>query len=348
MVSLDSVDKQVNALYNESGLLLTIIFAVRQYQDAFCVVVLPFFRVGNTQQQHQRFVSEMRCEVCMKTFVIKVILNNNAVLATEGNSQKRYIILEKGLGFGHKKGDVISETKNTRVFVCESDEFKNKLLSIMDEVPIECIVLSEQIVTMIESSLGKKMNYSLLFNLADHINFTVQRYNRNLVTPSLIDEEIKVFYPQEYVLGKQAVEIIEDHYNMQICGDEAAAIAFHIINASEEINMMQTRKLVMGVNDIVNITKESLQIEMQEDSLAYSRFIIHLKFFLKGILMGKTTNSNNNSFLYKLLSETNAPIKDCLKEISSYTVREFRYSLTKDDRTYLTIHLLRLLENQEN
>ena len=274
-----------------------------------------------------------------------MILNNNAVIALDENGNE-VIVCGNGIGFSHRKGDYISSDITSKIFVNFDDENKKKLLTILDEVPLDCIEITDEIIKLAEKKLNKSLNKSLLINLADHINFTVKRYREAVTAPNLMNEEIKRFYQLEYSIGVEAVHLINDYYHIKLDEDEATAIAFHIINASDTMNNIETRKIIIGVRDIVDIVKDNLKVELDQDSLGYSRFVIHLKFFLKGVLTHNVANNNTkNEFLIKLLSETNPDIRHCLNNIDQYTKKIFGYNLTQEDRIYLTIHLLRILEN---
>ena len=90
--------------------------------------------------------------------------------------------------------------------------------------------------------------------------------------------EIKRLYKEEFMCGVEAIRIIQDKLNIHLPEDEAGFIAMHIVNAelNEEMpNVIQITKLIQ---DILNIVKYHFQIDLDEESLNYFRFVTHLKF----------------------------------------------------------------------
>lgn len=284
--------------------------------------------------------------VCItsRTFIVKTILNNNAVLV-EDPAKKESVIYAKGIGFHTNKGDVIKPDTDFKEFVILDNDYKDKLFSILDEIPFDCIELTQNIINYAESKLNQQLNPSLLFTLSDHINFSVKRYRDAIDAPSMISAEMKRFYQKEYQIGITALKMINEHYHIHLNETEAGAIAFHLVTAQQGSINVEARKILFGVKDIVSITEGTLGIQLDENSIDYSRYVVHLKYFLKSILVHNSVESTtiqHNGFLYALISKNNVKIQECLTQIGEYTERIFNYKLTDDDKTYLTVHLMRL------
>lgn len=79
--------------------------------------------------------------------------------------------------------------------------------------------------------------------------------------------------------------------------EEAANIAFHIINAqsSDYTNRkgMEYAKLVSGISDIV---RYELGIEFDKSDIHYQRFLTHLKFFVERYFEEKMLVEEERSF----------------------------------------------------
>lgn len=48
-----------------------------------------------------------------------------------------------------------------------------------------------------------------------------------------------------------------------------------------------------GVGQIISIVEKTLGLKLDEESMDYGRFIIHLKFFMRGILFDRKTRTDN-------------------------------------------------------
>ena len=260
------------------------------------------------------------------------------------------IAIGKGLGFKKSKNDVVypDEVMKTYVYV---DRQKNLNLTLFEEVSFEIVEVAQHIIDYATSTLKQKYNVNLLVSLSDHIDFSVKQFREGNNTVKLFNEEIKRFYKEEYQVGKYAINYINQTLNVELSKDEATSIAFHLIVASQEKTNIETRELLEGVNRIVDITMKHLGKQIDEDSLAYSRYIIHLKFFLSRIVSSQTSNGSSElTNIFGQLVTKYEGVEKCINEISEYINEKFNYVCTDEDCIYLMIHIVRLheLQREEN
>ncbi len=281
-----------------------------------------------------------------KTFKV---VNNNIIIVKDSNGREM-IAIGKGLGFKKSKNDVVypDEVMKTYVYV---DRQKNLNLTLFEEVSFEIVEVAQHIIDYATSTLKQKYNVNLLVSLSDHIDFSVKQFREGNNTVKLFNEEIKRFYKEEYQVGKYAINYINQTLNVELPKDEATSIAFHLIVASQEKTNIETRELLEGVNRIVDITMKHLGKQIDEDSLAYSRYIIHLKFFLSRIVSSQTSNGSSElTNIFGQLVTKYEGVEKCINEISEYINEKFNYVCTDEDCIYLMIHIVRLheLQREEN
>ena len=281
-----------------------------------------------------------------KTFKV---VNNNIIIVKDSNGREM-IAIGKGLGFKKSKNDVVypDEVMKTYVYV---DRQKNLNLTLFEEVSFEIVEVAQHIIDYATSTLKQKYNVNLLVSLSDHIDFSVKQFREGNNTVKLFNEEIKRFYKEEYQVGKYAINYINQTLNFVLSKYEATSIAFHLIVASQEKTNIETRELLEGVNRIVDITMKHLGKQIDEDSLAYSRYIIHLKFFLSRIVSSQTSNGSSElTNIFGQLVTKYEGVEKCINEISEYINEKFNYVCTDEDCIYLMIHIVRLheLQREEN
>ena len=91
---------------------------------------------------------------------------------------------------------------------------------------------------------------------------------------------------------------------------------------------------------IVDITMKYLGNQIDEDSLAYSRYIIHLKFFLSRIVSHQTSNGSIEATnIFGQLVTKYEGVDRCIQEISEFINEKFDYRCTDEDCIYLMIHI---------
>ena len=109
--------------------------------------------------------------------------------------------------------------------------------------------------------------------------------------------EIKRFYPKEFSIGLKAIELLNEEFNITLPEDEAASIAMHIVNAElggEAIR--DTIQVTEFIQNVLNVIRYHFKIDIDEDSLYYSRFLTHLKFFAYRILNSTLSEEGDEDF----------------------------------------------------
>lgn len=101
----------------------------------------------------------------MEEYIIEKVLNSSVVLAQNRNEE--VIILGKGIGYGKKRGEIVTEDQVSRVFRSESATELEKMLADVDPKVVD---VSTRIVTLVEARFPDTAQ-NLLVSLIDHISF---------------------------------------------------------------------------------------------------------------------------------------------------------------------------------
>lgn len=279
-------------------------------------------------------------------YITKVI-NNNVIFSK--NSQGEEIILTGlGVGFQKKKGDRVEAEKIERTFVLEGTVIGERLSKLLEQIPMEYFYLTDEIVKRAEKRLDKKLDRNIYTTLTDHIYFTVERLSNGMVFANQLLWEIKRFYPDEYQFSLEALDMIREELKLDIPKEEASFLALHFVNAqiggkavSEAITMTNM------IQDILNLIKYELAMTFNEDTLDYTRFLLHLKFFAQRLLMHEK-ETTDAGFLYDQV-RINMPMAfDCTEKIKKYLDRVHHHTLSRDEQVYLTVHIERVAKNRTN
>lgn len=103
-----------------------------------------------------------------------------------------------------------------------------------------------------------------------------------------------------------------------------------------------------GVGQIISIVEKTLGLKLDEESMDYGRFIIHLKFFMRGILFDRKTRTDNiPDSIYKSLQNQNEAASQCVEKIAEYVSETYDYVPTEDEKLYLLVHVLRTVEQKK-
>lgn len=274
---------------------------------------------------------------------IDKIINNN-LIRTFDNNGKEVLVMGCGLGFQKKIGDTVDKSKIEKIYSIENKNDSNKLMTLLAEIPLEYIQVSNEIISYAKYSLGKRLNDNVYITLTDHISFAIERYKQGLNFKNALLWEIKRFYNHEFLIGKEALAIIKKRLDVVLPEDEAASIAMHIVNAElNSRNMNETLDITKMIQNILNIVKFHFNIELDEYSLHYERFITHLKFFAQRMISGKIIKDDDTNFCEMIKGQ----YKDaylCAEKIKKYIDKEFNHELSDEEMMYLTVHIKRIIK----
>ena len=269
---------------------------------------------------------------------IDKIINNN-LIRTFDNNGKEILVMGCGLGFQKKIGDTIDRSKIEKIYAIENKNDSNKLMNLLSEIPLEYIQVSNEIISYAKYSLGKRLNDNIYISLTDHISFAIERYKQGLNFKNALLWEIKRFYNHEFLIGKEALTIIKKRLDIMLSEDEAASIALHIVNAQlNSRDMNDTLDITKMIQNILNIVKFHFNIELDEYSLHYERFITHLKFFAQRILSGKVVKSDDANFC-EMIKEQYKDAYLCAEKVKKYILKEFNHEISDEEIMYLTVHI---------
>lgn len=276
--------------------------------------------------------------------IIQKIVNNNVVITID-NKRLEFVVMGRGIGFKKKTGDLLDNDKVEKVFKLDNPQTKVKLKELLESVEPVYFEITEKIVKDAEKILDKKLSELIYVLLTDHIAFAVEREKQNISLSNPMLWEIKNLYKDEFKIGLWALDLIKEEVGTNLKEDEAAFIALHIVNASLDSDMNNTMNITILTKDILKIIEEYFKVKFNEESLDYIRLVTHLKFFSQRILKREQIDIDEEE-LYNLFIKKYEKQNKCIDKISKYILRQFNYELTKQEKIYLLLHILRVTKER--
>lgn len=146
------------------------------------------------------------------------------------------------------------------------------------------------------------------------------------------------------MLGLQAVDHINETLNVKLPEAEAGNIAFHFVNAQIKSNDLSTENgmlMVKMLKDIFQIIQLHYGYTIDENSLNYSRFVVHMQFFLQRLLEDKMLENENDDIYYTYIIQNSSAL-NCVEQIEKYIDRLLHKQITRDEKIYLIVHITRI------
>mgnify|MGYP001141063188 FL=1 len=276
--------------------------------------------------------------------IIHRILNNNVIITLD-KDEKECVVCGKGIAFKKKIGDEVDSKEVNKVFVLKDQGMNEKFKQLLLNIPLDHVKLADEIIHLAETKLGKRLNDSLIISLSDHIYTAISRYLEGISMKSAMIWDIKRFYEDEFEIGMNALDMIEELFKVRLPDDEAGFIALHIVNAEmDESNMEQIIDITRIMQEISNIVKYYFRVEFDTNSVYYYRFITHLKFFAQRLFNKNEYKGQDNDSLMELIKSKYEDAYACVQKVTDFIKNKYSYDLSEDEQLYLTIHIARIVE----
>lgn len=276
--------------------------------------------------------------------IIKV-LNSSVVLASDERFGEA-IVLQKGIGYGRKAGEEVVLDDSAKVFTQKQRSETQKLADLLGEIEPAYLEATDLILEYAQIMLGEKLNPHIYLALTDHLHFAVQRHRENIILSNRLFLEIKTFYPRKFRIGQYGLKVVKSLLKVELPEEEAANIAFHIINASQardsDVDQIRAGRLVRNLVKII-----TLQIPGQtaEDSIHYSRFVSHVQFFVERYLKNAML-SDSEGHLFEQVGKRNPKAAEIADRVRLYLEKDGGPEIPEEEIGYLTVHIARLMNNQ--
>jgi len=273
--------------------------------------------------------------------VIKV-LNNNVVICSVGENQE-VIVLAKGIGFGKKPGDQLTDLeKLEKVYTLKDKEEQAQYKALVGQVDENFIAIMNDIVSMIETRFGKRVDEHIHIGLTDHLTFTFKRLEQGMEVTNPFLSETEALYPEEFALAEEIVEFIGAELNFYLPPAEVGFIALHIHSATNFKDVLEVNRHHQLVGLIAGHIEQRLGIKIDRKSLDYKRLIRHLRSAIERVSNGEFLEAPEK--VENLLREEYPLCYDTAWELMSIMERQLKKAVPRGEATYLTMHLQRLVQ----
>lgn len=270
--------------------------------------------------------------------VIKA-LNNNAVIAKDVKSDNELIILEKGIGFGKKKDDLITPKDSMRIYTIlkkQSEDVYNNIEPVYLEIASEILVTARQ-------TFGDKVDGKVLIPLADHISFAIERMTQNMKISNPIANDIQLLFPEEYKIATQGKWIIKEKTGFLIPEDEVGYITLHVHSSLSDDLVSTSMQMAILVQNTIEIIEKELHTKIDKYSIAYARLLNHIKYMLLRLKTNEQIEIDMQEYVAFRFPRAYLVAKKACK----YMAKQLKQEMPAVEISYLAIHIERIITSKK-
>ena len=271
---------------------------------------------------------------------IDKIINNKVVSAMDSDGTE-IVVMGRGIGYHMKSGGEIPQDKVEKIFRLDTPGLDGKFRDLLARMPLAHLQISAEIIDYAKNVLNRKLNQNIYLTLTDHINFSVERYQKKMMFANPLIREVKAFYKEEYLVGEYAVALIEKKLGIRFPADEAASIALHIVNAEYNIKMRDTIDITNLIQEVMELIRDYFHMELDETSLSYERLVTHLRFLAERIYCKELLDGEVPEFSQAIASSYPEEYQ-CSLRIRDHIQRVYEHYVTDEEVAYLAVHIKRV------
>lgn len=229
-------------------------------------------------------------------FRVKKALNHNTLIAIGMEDNQEYLMIGKGIGFGKKVSERIEAPDECTVYALHEQTERGaaaELVKSMDPVFLE---IAEQVLKEGEKVFGK-IDWSILFPMADHIAFAVKRIRNQEQISNPLTSDIQALFHMEYKTAECIRPILRERLQVEIDEHEIGYIALHIHSAIEDENVALSMQIARTVRECIELVEEETGETIDVMSLSYNRLMNHVRYMVARAIRNEKLKLNMNDYM---------------------------------------------------
>ena len=268
---------------------------------------------------------------------VSKVLNNNGVIAINMEENIEYVLLGKGIGFGKKISERFEAPDGCARYSLREDTERGSAKELAKSIAPEYLEIANAILVEAEEKFGR-IDRRILFPLADHISFAVERIRHGEQISNPLTEDIRALFGSEYQVASKLKEILKERLSVEIDSHEIGYVALHIHSAIEDENVSMAMQMARAVRECVKILEQETGKQIDVRSLSYNRLMNHVKYMIIRAIKKESIKLDLNDYM-----QQNHPEAFRLGRLVCQDIeKECAIRLEKMEGGYLAMHIERV------
>lgn len=276
------------------------------------------------------------------SYRITKILNHNSFMGIESKNNQECLIMGKGVAFGKKVGQTVSVTGDARVYSLKELTDRGEAKEIIKSVSPLCLELANEVLNQAEKEFGK-VDRSILFTMADHLDFAVRRIQNGEQISNPLTDDIRIMFYKEYKVAGCIRDLLKEKLGIRIDEHEIGYIALHVHAAIVDENVSQAMEIARTVRECICMVEEETGKSIDIMSLGYNRLMNHVRYMVARAIHGEKLKMSLNDYMsVKFPGPYMTAEKICRKMEKS-----LKLPIPDIEIGYLAMHLERMMDREE-
>ena len=277
---------------------------------------------------------------------VRKALNHNTLIAISMENNQEYLLIGKGIGFGKKVSErfEIPENIECTVYSLHEQTERGKAMDLIKGIEPVYLEIAGKVLAKSEEVFGK-IDKRILFPMADHIAFAVQRIRANEQISNPLTDDIRALFHMEYKTAECVKDILWEMLQVEIDEHEIGYIALHIHSAIEDENVALSMQIAMAVRECIRMIEEETGQTIDVLSLSYNRLMNHIRYMVARSIKGEKLKLNMNDYMSVKFPKSFWMATEVCKQLEKQLHRNS--PLDEVEIGYLAMHIERVLMDKE-
>lgn len=272
---------------------------------------------------------------------IKKVLNHNTVIAISEREHQECLIMGKGIGFGKKVSERIETRPEDRVYSLKEYTERGDAREIVQSVAPEFLEITNEVLNEAEKIFGR-IDRNVLFPLADHIAFAVQRIKNYEQISNPLTEDIRILFHMEFKAAEKIRPLLEKRMGIQIDDDEVGYVALHIHSAIDDEKVSQAMQMARAVRECISLVEQTVGKSIDVASLSYNRLMNHIRYMVARAMSGEKLKVNMNDYMKIKFPEAYQMAESVCRQVG----HSLGCELEEVEVGYLAMHIERVASDE--
>ena len=280
-------------------------------------------------------------------FRVRKALNHNTLIAISMDNNQEYLLIGKGIGFGKKVSErfEIPENIECSIYSLQEQTERGRAMELIKGIDPVYLEIAGKVLTKSEEVFGK-IDRRILFPMADHIAFAVQRIRANEQISNPLTDDIRALFHMEYKTAECVKDILWEMLQIEIDEHEIGYIALHIHSAIEDENVALSMQIAMAVRECIRMIEEETGQTIDVMSLSYNRLMNHIHYMVARSIKGEKLKLNMNDYMSIKFPKSYAMAVEVCRQLE---VQLHQNSpLDEVEIGYLAMHIERVVMDKES
>jgi transcriptional antiterminator len=275
-------------------------------------------------------------------FRVKKALNHNTLIAIGMDDNQEYLLIGKGIGFGRKVSERLELPEGCTVYSLREQTERGDAGELIKGIDPVFLEIAEQVLKEGERVFGK-IDWSILFPMADHIAFAVKRIQNKEQISNPLTGDIQALFHMEYKVAEQVRPILQERLKVEIDEHEVGYIALHIHSAIEDENVATSMQIARTVRECIQMVEAGTGQKIDVMSLSYNRLMNHVRYMAARAFSGEKLKLNMNDYMEIKFPESFRIATTVCDHLSHY----LKKPLDEVEIGYLAMHIERTASDED-